>query len=181
MIMRQRKPLVPSIEALGLEPVFHEVIQEQNGITFIPDGADNGKSTTLAALLNEVNRARKVHVITLEDPIEFLHQHVNCTFSQRELGQDFFTVAEGLRAALRPARKIILASEIRDCETMEIALTASPLTGLDMICAEIFFWFAGGRRFRLTQIHSQKHGHHLQLSELRPGTRFGSVRCGQSD
>jgi twitching motility protein PilT len=125
MILRQLKPLVPSIEALGLEPVFHEVIKEKNGITFITGGAGNGKSTTLAALLNEVNRISKVHVITLEDPIEFVHQHVNCTFSQRELGQDFFTFAEGMRAALRQAPKIILVGEIRDRETMEIALTAS--------------------------------------------------------
>jgi twitching motility protein PilT len=109
----------------GLEPVFHEVIKENNGITFVTGGSGNGKSTTLAALLNEINHTSKVHVITLEDPIEFVHPHINCTFSQREMGHDFFTFAEGMRSALRQAPKVILVGEIRDRESLEIALTAS--------------------------------------------------------
>lgn len=125
MVLRQLKPLVPSIEGLGLESVFHEVIKEKTGITFVTGGSGNGKSTTLAAMLNEINRTSKVHIITLEDPIEFLHPHLGSTFSQREMGHDFFTFSEGMRSALRQAPKVIFVGEIRDRETMEIALTAS--------------------------------------------------------
>ena len=125
LVLRLLKPLVPSIEALGLEPVFHEVVKEKNGITFITGASGNGKSTTLAALLNEVNRDNKIHIVTLEDPIEFLYPDLKATFSQRELGNDFFTFSEGLRAAMRQAPKVIMVGEIRDRETMEIALTAS--------------------------------------------------------
>jgi len=125
MVLRQLKPLVPAIDSLGLEPVFHDVIKEKNGITFVTGASGNGKTTTLAALMNEINRTSKVHIITLEDPVEFLHPHLQATFSQREMGHDFFTFAEGLRSALRQAPKIILVGEIRDRETMEIALTAS--------------------------------------------------------
>ena len=87
-------------------------------------GTGNGKTTTLAALLNEINTTTKVHVVTLEDPIEFLHPSQKSTFSQRELGRDFFSFPDGLRSALRQAPKVILVGEIRDRETMEIALTA---------------------------------------------------------
>jgi twitching motility protein PilT len=125
MVLRQLRPLVPSIEALGLDPVFHEVIKERNGITFVTGASGNGKTTTLAALMNEINNHAKVHIITLEDPVEFLHPHLKSTLSQREMGHDFFTFAEGLRSALRQAPKIILVGEIRDRESMEIALTAS--------------------------------------------------------
>jgi len=125
MVLRQLRPLVPSIEALGLDPVFHEVIKERNGITFVTGASGNGKTTTLAALMDEINNHAKVHIITLEDPVEFLHPHLKSTLSQREMGHDFFTFAEGLRSALRQAPKIILVGEIRDRESMEIALTAS--------------------------------------------------------
>lgn len=125
MVLRQLRPLVPSIDALGLDPVFHEVIKERNGITFVTGASGNGKTTTLAALMNEINNHAKVHIITLEDPVEFLHPHLKSTLSQREMGHDFFTFAEGLRSALRQAPKIILVGEIRDRESMEIALTAS--------------------------------------------------------
>ena len=133
MVLRQLKPLVPTIEGLGLEPVFHNVIHERNGITFVTGASGNGKTTTLAALMNELNRTSKIHVITLEDPVEFLHPHQRATFSQREMGHDFFSFAEGLRAALRQAPKIILVGEIRDRETMEIVLTASE-TGVMIYC-----------------------------------------------
>ncbi len=125
MVLRLLKPLVPSIEALGLDPVFREMTKERNGITFITGASGNGKSTTLAALLNEVNHDSKIHIVTLEDPIEFLYPDRQATFSQRELGNDFFTFAEGLRSAMRQAPKVIMVGEIRDRETLEIALTAS--------------------------------------------------------
>ena len=104
--------------------MFREVIKEKNGLIFVTGGTGSGKTTTLAAMLNEINQTNEVHVVTLEDPIEFLHPHLKATFSQRELGRDFYTFPDGLRAALRQAPKIIFVGEIRDRETMEIALTA---------------------------------------------------------
>lgn len=124
MVLRRLQSQVPSMETLGLAPIFHEVIQEKNGIIFVTGGTGSGKTTTLAAMLNEINRNQECHVVTLEDPIEFLHPHQKATFSQRELGRDFFTFPDGLRAALRQAPKVIFVGEIRDRETMEIALTA---------------------------------------------------------
>jgi twitching motility protein PilT len=124
MVMRRLQAEVPSLETLHLPPVFREVIKEKNGLIFVTGGTGSGKTTTLAAMLNEINQTSEVHIVTLEDPIEFLHPHLKATFSQRELGRDFYTFPAGLRAALRQAPKIILVGEIRDRETMEIALTA---------------------------------------------------------
>jgi twitching motility protein PilT len=112
------------LESLGLPPVFREVIKENNGVIFVTGGAGSGKTTTLAAMMHEINQTSEVHIVTLEDPIEFLHPHLKATFSQREMGRDFFSYPDGLRAALRQAPKIILVGEIRDRETMGIALTA---------------------------------------------------------
>ena len=85
----------------------------------------SGKTTTLAAVLNEINTTQAFHVVTLEDPVEFVHPHVNSTFNQRELGTDFDSYPNGLRAALRQAPKVILVGEMRDRETVEIAMTAA--------------------------------------------------------
>src|SRR6185312_5626895 len=125
MVLRKLNTVIPSIDKLKLAPVFREIIKEKNGVVFVTGGTGSGKTTTLAALLNEVNQTSDVHVVTLEDPIEFMHPHVKATFSQREMGRDFFSFSDGLRAALRQAPKIILVGEIRDRETMEIALTAA--------------------------------------------------------
>ena len=124
MVMRRLQPMVPTMDKLGLPPAFYEIVKEKTGLVFVTGGSGNGKSTTLAALLNEINRTCKVHVVTLEDPVEFLHPQMNSTFSQRELGRDFFSFPHGLRAALRQAPKVIFVGEIRDRETLEIALTA---------------------------------------------------------
>ncbi|HXT13300.1 MAG TPA: PilT/PilU family type 4a pilus ATPase [Candidatus Angelobacter sp.] len=125
MVLRKLQTQIPTIDGLKLAPVFREVIKEKNGIVFVTGGTGSGKTTTLAALLNEVNQNSEVHIVTLEDPIEFMHPHIKSTFSQREMGRDFFAFSDGLRAALRQAPKIILVGEIRDRETMEIALTAA--------------------------------------------------------
>src|SRR5882724_486939 len=125
MVLRKLQTKIPSIEKLKLAPVFKEIIKEKNGVIFITGGTGSGKTTTLAALLNEVNQTSEVHIVTLEDPIEFMHPHLKATFSQREMGRDFFAFPDGLRAALRQAPKVILVGEIRDRETMEIALTAA--------------------------------------------------------
>jgi twitching motility protein PilT len=124
MVMRRLAASVPSLDALGMDPVFKKLIQEKNGLVFVTGGTGNGKTTTLAALLNEINLTSKVHVVTLEDPVEFLHPQLRSTFSQREMGRDFFNFPDGLRSALRQAPKVIFVGEIRDRETMEIALTA---------------------------------------------------------
>jgi len=124
MVLRRLQAQVPSLDSLRLPPVFREVIREKNGLIFVTGGTGSGKTTTLAAMLNEINQTNEVHIVTLEDPIEFLHPHLKATFSQRELGRDFYTFPAGLRAALRQAPKIILVGEIRDRETMDIALTA---------------------------------------------------------
>jgi len=124
MVLRQLQAVVPDLKSLQLPPAFGEIIKEKNGLIFVTGGSGNGKTTTLAAMLNEINLTSKVHVVTLEDPIEFLHPQLSSTFSQRELGRDFYNFPDGLRAALRQAPKVILVGEIRDRETMEIALTA---------------------------------------------------------
>jgi twitching motility protein PilT len=125
IVMRKLRSEIPTLDKLGLPPVFQEVIKERNGLIFVTGATGSGKTTTLAAILNELNRTQSIHIITLEDPIEFLHPHQRAVFHQRELGKDFPDFARGLRAALRQAPKVILVGEVRDRETMEIALTAS--------------------------------------------------------
>jgi twitching motility protein PilT len=125
VVMRKLTNEVPSIDQLKLPQILKDVSREKNGIILVTGATGNGKTTSLAAILNEVNQVADVHIVTLEDPIEFLHTHKRATFSQRELGKDFLDFATGLRAALRQAPKIILVGEIRDRETMEIALTAA--------------------------------------------------------
>src|ERR1041384_6879456 len=125
IVMRKLQSEVPTLKALGLPPIFEEMIKEKNGIIFVTGATGMGKTTTLAAMLNELNMSQKIHILTLEDPIEFLHPHKQALFNQRQLGKDFRDFANGLRAALRQAPKAILVGEIRDRETMEIAMTAS--------------------------------------------------------
>jgi len=125
VVMRKLPVEIPTFESLGLPSVFKKMTREKNGIIFFTGATGTGKTTSLAAILNEINQGLPVHVITLEDPIEFVHFHNRATFNQRELGTDFDTFAHGLRAALRQAPKVILVGEIRDRETLEIALTAA--------------------------------------------------------
>lgn len=125
MVLRKLQTQIPSFDKLNVPLVFRDVIKEKNGIVFVTGGTGSGKTTTLAAMLNEINQTSEVHIVTLEDPTEFMHPHIRSTLSQREMGRDFFTFPEGLRAALRQAPKVILVGEIRDRQTMEIALTAA--------------------------------------------------------
>lgn len=125
IVMRRLQSEIPTLDQLGLPPIFREMIKEKNGIIFVTGATGSGKTTTLAAMLNELNETQQIHIVTLEDPIEFLHPHRRAVFHQRELGKDFPDFARGLRAALRQAPKVILVGEIRDRETMEIAMTAS--------------------------------------------------------
>jgi len=125
IVMRQLPTKIPSLEDLGMPPVFKNVAQEKYGIVLVTGSTGSGKSTTLAGILNEINRKRAVHVVTLEDPVEFVHSQMKATFNQRELGLDFDSFANGLRAALRQAPKVILVGEMRDRETVEIGLSAA--------------------------------------------------------
>jgi twitching motility protein PilT len=125
IVMRKAQTEMPSIHSLGLGPIFREMAREKNGLILVTGATGSGKTTTLTAILNEINETQAVHVVTLEDPIEFLHQHKKSTFNQRELGGDFDTFPNGLRSALRQAPKVILVGEMRDRATVEIALTAA--------------------------------------------------------
>ena len=98
---------------------------EKNGLILVTGATGSGKSTTLAALLNEMNETRPVHILTIEDPIEFVHPHKKATFNQRELGVDFDTFPSSLKAALREAPKVILVGEMRDKETVDLGLCAA--------------------------------------------------------
>jgi twitching motility protein PilT len=125
IVMRKLQSEIPTLEKLALPPIFREIVKEKNGIILVTGGTGTGKTTTLAAMLNELNHSQEIHIVTLEDPIEFFHAHGKAAISQRELGKDFPNFADGLRAALRQAPKAILVGEIRDRETLEIAMTAS--------------------------------------------------------
>ena len=125
IVMRKLQSDVPTLASLDLPPIFREIIKEKNGIVLVTGASGSGKTTTLAAMISELNQTQDIHIVTLEDPIEFLHPHARAAVSHRELGRDFRSFAEGLRAALRQAPKVILVGEIRDRDTMEIALTAA--------------------------------------------------------
>jgi len=110
---------------MNLPEAFHKMAEEKNGIIFVTGATGSGKTTSLAALLNDINEKKSVHIVTLEDPVEYSHPHKKATFNQREMGNDFDTFASGLRAALRQAPKVILVGEMRDRETVEIGLSAA--------------------------------------------------------
>ena len=125
IVLRRLESTIPTIESLELPSIFEEMSKELNGIIFFTGATGTGKSTSLAAILEEINEKRSVHVVTLEDPVEYMHPHKKSTFNQRELGTDFDTFINGLRAALRQAPKVILVGEMRDKESIEIGLRAA--------------------------------------------------------
>jgi twitching motility protein PilT len=125
IVLRKLNTHIPTLEELDLPRIFIETAREKTGLVLVTGSTGSGKTTTLAALLNEINENRSVHVITLEDPVEYVHSQKRATFNQRELGMDFNQFASGLRAALRQAPKVILIGEMRDRETVEIGLTAA--------------------------------------------------------
>ncbi len=125
IVLRKLESKIPTIEELNLPGAMHKISQEKNGIVFVTGATGSGKTTSLACVLNEINEDRSVHIVTLEDPVEYQHPHKKSTFNQRELGIDFDSYARGLRAALRQAPKVILVGEMRDRETVEIGLSAA--------------------------------------------------------
>jgi twitching motility protein PilT len=125
IVLRKLETTIPTIESMGFPSVFHKIASEKNGLVLFTGATGSGKTTSLAALLHKINHERQVHVVTLEDPIEYVHPHDKATFNQRELGKDFDTFASGVRAALRQAPKVILLGEMRDRETLETAIAAA--------------------------------------------------------
>ena len=125
IVLRVIPNKVPTVEELGIPPQLNEIANERNGIVLVTGPTGSGKSTTLAAIINKINKEKAVHIITIEDPIEYLHPHNLSTINQREVGNDTQTFALALRAALRQAPKVILVGEMRDVETISIALEAS--------------------------------------------------------
>jgi twitching motility protein PilT len=112
----------PSFEELGLPPVLEKLAMERRGMVLVTGITGSGKSTTLAAMVDFINRNRNDHIITIEDPIEFAHDDINCVVSQREVGHDSTNFAVALRAALREDPDVVLIGEMRDLETIESAL-----------------------------------------------------------
>src|SRR5215469_1226246 len=125
VILRKLSTEIPSVDQLNLPPIFHTIAKEKTGLVLVTGATGSGKSTSLAALLNELNETKSMHIVTLEDPVEFVHPQKKATFNQREMGNDFSTFAAGLRAALRQAPKVILVGEMRDRETVEIGMSAA--------------------------------------------------------
>lgn len=125
IVMRVIPSTVPTFEDLHLPPQLHDLTKLRNGIVLVTGPTGSGKSSTLAAILDEVNEQHAIHILTIEDPIEFLHSHKKATIHQRELHSDTPSFALALRAALRQAPKMILVGEMRDRETIEIALEAA--------------------------------------------------------
>jgi twitching motility protein PilT len=125
IVMRVIPPQAPQWADLNLPVQLKEVAELKNGIVLVTGPTGSGKSSTLAAVIDLINETKQFHVVTIEDPIEFLHGHKNCTIHQREIHSDTTDFAHALRAALRQAPKVILVGEMRDRETIEVALEAA--------------------------------------------------------
>jgi twitching motility protein PilT len=116
---------VPTIEGLGLPPVLAQIAQEERGLILVTGATGSGKSSTLASMINYINDTRRVHILTIEDPIEFLHKNNLASITQREIGTDTRSFNIALRAALRMDPDVILVGEMRDAESIDLALKAS--------------------------------------------------------
>jgi twitching motility protein PilT len=124
-VLRVIPPGIPSIDSLGLPAELKRISDIRNGVVLVTGPTGSGKSTTLAGVIHEINQKHAYHIITIEDPIEYMHSHIKSTVNQREVGGDTPNFPLALRAALRQAPKVILIGEMRDLETVEVALEAS--------------------------------------------------------
>ena len=122
MVLRTITTKIPDLDELGLPPVLKDVVMTKRGLTILVGGTGSGKSTTLAAMLGHRNKNSHGHIITIEDPVEYMHEHINCIVTHREVGVDTDTWETALKNALRQAPDVILIGEIRDRETMEHAV-----------------------------------------------------------
>ncbi|GIU81477.1 MAG: PilT/PilU family type 4a pilus ATPase [Acidobacteria bacterium] len=125
IVMRVIPREIPTFESLNLPPQLQEICNLRNGLVLITGPTGSGKSSTLAAIIDRINETKSYHIVTIEDPIEFMHRHKKSTINQREIGSDAKDFASALRSALRQAPKVILVGEMRDLETTEIALEAA--------------------------------------------------------
>ncbi|MFL9609935.1 PilT/PilU family type 4a pilus ATPase [Methylobacillus sp. Pita2] len=125
MVVRYIKHIIPSLQSLGLPPVLNELIMRQRGLILVVGATGSGKSTTLASMIDHRNASRDGHILTLEDPIEFIHDHKKSVVDQREIGIDTLSFENGLKNAMRQAPDVILIGEIRDMETMKHAISYS--------------------------------------------------------
>ena len=125
IVMRVIPHEIPNFDSLKLPPQLADICNIRNGIVLVTGPTGSGKSSTLAAVIDRINELKSYHIVTIEDPIEFLHTHKKCTINQREVGSDTKDFSSALRAALRQAPKVILVGEMRDLETAEIALEAA--------------------------------------------------------
>jgi twitching motility protein PilT len=125
VVMRVIPSMIPDFDDLNLPEELKKIVDLRNGIVLVTGPTGSGKSSTLAAIIDRINKEQSYHVLTIEDPIEFLHPHKNCIVNQRELHSDTPSFALALRAALRQAPKVILVGEMRDKETIEIAMEAA--------------------------------------------------------
>jgi twitching motility protein PilU len=123
VVVRQIKTQIPTIDELGLPAILKEIVQTKRGLVLVTGATGSGKSTTQAAMIDHRNRTTRGHIITIEDPIEFMHEHKLCLISQREIGFDTQSYANALKNTLRQAPDVILIGEVRDRETMEAAIT----------------------------------------------------------
>lgn len=163
IVMRKLSNTIPQLQDLKVPPVFDQIINENAGLVFITGATGTGKTTTLAAILNEINRTQDIHVISLEDPVEYLHDPIQATFSQREFGKDYFDPAVGLKAALRQAPHTIMVGEIRDRETMEVTITAGETGHLGFVIGVV----QGGFRSDI----AREHGVDQRLFKAMPTPR----------
>jgi len=124
-VLRKIETEIPSMDKLNLPFVMQEMSEKPNGLVLVTGPTGSGKSTSLAALIGEINKTRKGHILTVEDPIEYVHHTKQCTVSQREVGRDAHSFASALKASLREDPDVILVGEMRDRETIQLALTAA--------------------------------------------------------
>ena len=124
-VLRRVESVIPSMEQFDLPPVLYDIIDMHKGLVLVTGPTGSGKSTTLAAIVNEINKSRNANIITVEDPVEFIHKDLKSIVSHREVGKQTETFASALKAALREDPDVILVGEMRDLETVSLALTAA--------------------------------------------------------
>ena len=133
LVVRQIPISIKTFDELGLPKALDDFTKRPRGLVLVTGPTGSGKSTTLAAMIDKINRERKGHIVTIEDPIEFVHRHQNCIVNQREVGTDTKSFSNALKYALRQDPDIVLVGEMRDLETIQAALTIAE-TGTSRVC-----------------------------------------------